>query len=497
MRPESTEKPTPPPTPPRRYFQAHDKYDGEPVRGTGFTAATLISYPVAATLAAATAFVLKRYHVANPAQYIVRTGLGVRDVSISKKALQWPLQRVARISMQPLNYTFSLHAMSKEKMEFVLPGVFTVGPASDLDALRRYAMLMTSNVSDLDVGLDVGLDGNAGAADAAHLSSIIKGVVEGETRVLAASLEIEEIFESRDKFRQRILDTVQHELSGFGLCIYNANIKELEDAPGSEYFVHARQRKRADAENVARKDIADATFRGDVAVKQKETETRVQRAQFEASAVLSENARAVEIAQSRSDMEIQKAEFTRLADIARIEATKMTEIRNMELLRDLERRVVEQQLEHTRSTTIVQATVDAEAVVKAADAALYRASKEADAILLKYDAQADGLRNLLSCAPDPHTVLQYSMIDRGVFQALAAENAKAINGLAPKIWVTGGSGGGSGGGVGDAIGGIMRSLPPLLTTLYEQTGIKPPSWAVDMDSAVVGADVDKCSRFVK
>jgi flotillin len=258
---------------PRRYFKSSD-YRGKVLADSGYTLGELSGLAVTGALAATGAFVLARYHVANPAQFIVRTGLGITNVSISKKAVQWPLQKVALLSMQPKNYTFSLQAMSKEKMEFVLPGVFTVGPADDADSLRKYATLLTSN--DDAVPKDAEDRVRMESLDNAHLSSLIKGVVEGETRVLAAALEIEEIFDSRDKFRQRIIDTVQQELSKFGLLIYNANIKELEDAQGSEYFIHARQRKRADAENTARKDIADAKFRGDVAVKSKDTETRVQ-----------------------------------------------------------------------------------------------------------------------------------------------------------------------------------------------------------------------------
>lgn len=83
------------------------------------------------------------------------------------------------------------------------------------------------------------------------------------------------------------------------------------------------------------------------------------------------------------------------------------------------------------------------------------------------------------------------MIDRGVFQALAAENAKAIQGLKPRLWYTGSANDANGSGAGAAIGNIMRSLPPLLTTLYEQTGIAPPKWAVDIEKAVERNTNDK------
>ncbi len=36
--------------------------------------------------------------------------------------------RYAFLNMQPHNYTFELQAMTNEKMEFTLPGVFTIGP---------------------------------------------------------------------------------------------------------------------------------------------------------------------------------------------------------------------------------------------------------------------------------------------------------------------------------------------------------------------------------
>ena len=47
---------------------------------------------------------------------------------------------------------------------------------------------------------------------------------------------MEEIFKERQIFKQKVIEQVQHELNQFGLCIYNANVKELHDTPGSEYF---------------------------------------------------------------------------------------------------------------------------------------------------------------------------------------------------------------------------------------------------------------------
>ena len=96
-----------------------------------------------------------------------------------------------------------------------------------------------------------------------------------------------------------------------------------------------------------------------------------------------------------------------------------------------------------------------------------------------YTAQATGLQQLISAFNNPQFALQYLMLEKGLYQELAAQNAKAVQGLSPKInvWTT--STGGAGvPGVDSAkpIREIFQTLPPLLTTIQEQTGITPPAW---------------------
>lgn len=62
---------------------------------------------------------------------------------------------------------------------------------------------------------------------------------------------------------------------------------------------------------------------------------------------------------------------------------------------------------------------------------------------------------------------------------LSEANAKAIQGLEPKInvWTTGGAGEAAG-----PIGQIFKNLPPLIDTIYSQTGIRPPNWLANTDN---------------
>jgi flotillin len=77
--------------------------------------------------------------------------------------------------------------------------------------------------------------------------------------------------------------------------------------------------------------------------------------------------------------------------------------------------------------------------------------------------------------------MQYLMITNGTYERLADANAHAIKGLAPKInvWNTGAQGD-SATDPTAPIRNLFQSLPPLLSTIHDQTGMQPPSWLAQM-----------------
>lgn len=134
-------------------------------------------------------------------------------------------------------------------------------------------------------------------------------------------------------------------------------------------------------------------------------------------------------------------------------------------------------------TSLFRQTKETEATyfrqMKEADAAFYAKKKEAEGI----SAIADSYKHLADAFGGPQGLIQYMMIKENVYEKLALANAKAIQGLSPKItiWNTGDQNGN--GGAMDALApirNIMTSLPPLLSTINEQTGISPPSWLMQM-----------------
>lgn len=429
----------------------------------------------------------KNYKVSEPGQYIVKTGLGIKLMHISKTTFRLPFQKTEFIDLTPKTYSFELEAMSNQKMEFILPVVFTIGPKDDLQELIKFStyMLSTNNSND---------DNN--------LRHMVKGIIEGETRVLCASMTIEDIFSDRIKFKTDIINNIQEELSKFGLQIHNANIKELQDKEGSEFFTFMRQKTRAEAEGKARIDTAEAKKNADIQQKEKITESRKKIAEFEASAVLAENLSSQEILKSNADLEVIRANTKKVQDIAKIEAESLSKIKQEEMNTNVEAAKQLAQIEAIRAKNLSVAKVNAEALkidteakgialkieaeakaqalkvdaeanavstMTLADANLYQQEKIAEGIKATYNAQANGISNLgESFGGDHNKFLQYYMIEKETYKSLADASANAIKDMKPQIW----SMNWTNDNINDPIKNIMKSIPPILKTIHDQTGIK-------------------------
>jgi len=488
------------------------------------------------------------YRVAKPDEFLAITGMGIKSIKIAKSSWLLPFQRCMRFSIQPHDYSMNLQAMTREKLQFLLPVVFTIGPDANQrgvnmkggvqesareahpggeadihddnipdqhredqgDSLMKYAMLLA--------------DGDAGSkktSNSQFLENIVKGIIEGETRVLVSSMTMEEIFTERELFKKRIFRNIQGELSQFGLRIFNANVKELRDAPNSVYFESLSRKAHEGACNQARIDVAEAQLRGNVGEAQRKGEQDREIAKINAETAVAKTDRDVERAQAEANLSTRKTVLSRDVDIARIEATRATEAKDEDLKRDVEVKRAAAELERLRATDVVKAAIQREAKQQAADAKAYEvgadaraqyekttrqtdaaayktradadawsyaALKNAEANLVKKQKEAEGMAALAEAYGKmaqafggPAGLLQYMMIEKGTYVELAKANAGAIQGLNPKIsvWNTGSADGGAGGagnsGI-DTMRNVYQMLPPLMTTINEQTGITLPEW---------------------
>ncbi|KAL6792161.1 hypothetical protein GGI42DRAFT_335518 [Trichoderma sp. SZMC 28013] len=554
------------------------------------------------------------YKISAPDEYLAITGMGIRTVRITKAAWVWPFQRYTRFSVQPHDYAMDLQAMTKEKLQFSLPVVFTVGPDVNQrganikggvtaetishdgednyettghqedsgDALVKYAMLLARSNS-----------GNRVVAERDHVENIVKGIIEGETRVLVSGMTMEEIFTEREVFKRRIFRNIQGELQQFGLKIYNSNVKELKDAPNSIYFESLSKKAHEGATNQARIDVAEAQLRGNVGEAQKKGLQDREIAKINAETAVQKTERDIERAMAEARLHTQEAALSRDVEIARVTAKRTLESTDENLKREVEVKRAAAEMERLRAQDVVKATIireskqqaadalayelnakakaeweagqraadtdayktrvsaeanqeasqrgadtevyksqkaseanayktrvtaeaNQDANQRAADAEIYKSQKAADAeayrvrvtaeanqeasvrsaeaTLVRTLKEAEGITAMaeaygkLSVAfGGPAGLLQYMMIKDGTLVELAKANASAIRGLEPKIsvWNTGNQGSGSE--PTDVMRNVYQMLPPLMTTINEQTGITLPEWQFGRLNAAQGA----------
>ncbi|KAH7153265.1 hypothetical protein EDB81DRAFT_648169 [Dactylonectria macrodidyma] len=495
------------------------------------------------------------YRISAPDEYLAITGMGIPTVKITKATWVWPLQRCTRFSVQPQDYAMDLQAMTKEKLQFSLPVVFTVGPDVNQrgantraptdydevesaghredrgDALLKYAMLLANS------------DSNGERSDQrVHVANIVKGIIEGETRVIVSSMTMEEIFTEREVFKKRIFRNIQGELDQFGLKIWNSNVKELKDAPNSNYFESLSRKAHEGATNQARIDVAEAQLRGNVGESQRKGEQEREIAKINAETAVAKTERDIERASAEAHLDTKRTTLTRDVDIVRITAQRTLESKDEDLKREVELKRAGAEIERLRATDVVKATIARESKQQAADAAAYeieadaRANQEAsqrkadaaayqtkisaeaqadahfqqttkntdaatyktrnDADAWNYAAQkraeaelvqklkeaegisamADAYGKLSNAFGGPAGLLQYMMIEKGTYVELAKANATAIKGMEPKIsvWNTGNQG--QSNDATDTMRNVYQMLPPLMSTINEQTGITLPEW---------------------
>lgn len=309
------------------------------------------------------------FRVAGASEYLVITGVGIDDVKIAKKAWVFPGQSSSKFDVTPVNYTFEVQAMSAEKLPFILPAVFTIGPRiDDNESLFKYSKLIAPHDK---LSNDV--------------NELVKGIIEGETRVLAASMTMEQIFKGTKEFKKEVFEKVQLELNQFGLLIYNANVKQLVDVAGHEYFSYLGQKTQMEAANQAKVDVAEAKMKGEVGEKERrgltlqnaakiDADTRIISTQREGDGKKAEakvrtevkvyeNEREAEVLKANSELAKKKAEWERDAQVAQVEANKAVELREAELQKKVETMNAETMTEKLRAELFSKASVEYETKV--------------------------------------------------------------------------------------------------------------------------------------
>lgn len=371
------------------------------------------------------------------------------------------------LDLTPISISVDLrNALSKQNIRIDVPSRFTVGISTETGVMQ--------NAAERLLGLTL-----------SEIQELAKDIILGQLRLVIATMEIEDINSDRDKFLEAVSRNVEGELKKIGLRLINVNITDINDESG--YIIALGKEAAAKAINAAKISVAEADKHGAIGQANAQREQRINVSAAEAEAISGENAAKADIAAAQAVLREKEAEALRRATAAeKIQAAKaLEESYEAEKKAELERAARE------------TATLEADVIVKMeiekrrkeieaeaeAEQARRRARGEADAIFAKMEAEARGVKAVLTgqaaglgsiveaANGNPSEAMRLMIADK--IEALVSTQVEAIKNLKidkVTVWENGGKDKNA---TANFISGLLKSLPPM-TDLFNMAGLQLP-----------------------
>ena len=456
----------------------------------------IMIFAVVLILVAAVMFFAQRYKRCPPDQIMVIYGRTERTADGRPKpsktlhggaALVWPLiQDYAYISLKPMTINIDLRgALSLQNIRINVPSTFTIGVSTEPSIMANAAeRLLGFKVEDIE--------------------EMAKEIIFGQLRLTVATLTIEQINQDRDSFLELIQKNVGQEMRKVGLYLINVNIADITD--NADYIESIGKKAASTAVEQARVDVANAERDGaigkaeadrtkDIQVakntaeaekgrKEAEADQRVYVEQQEALAVGGENAAQAEIARANADLAEAEASAKQRADVATAQAEAAIAMATYD-----------EEEQKLRASEIARETVAKQQVEIAAEAEAERqrriARGEADAILAKYNAEAEGIQNVLeskakgysslvtSASGDPKAAATLLMVEK--IEAMVNAQTEAIRNLKIDkitVWDSGNNADGNSA-TSNFVSSLVQSLPPI-HDVAKMSGVELPDYLGSM-----------------
>lgn len=171
---------------------------------------------------------------------------------------------------------------------------------------------------------------------------------------------------------------------------YNANVKELQDAPGSEYFTYLSRKAHEGASNQAKIDVAEARMRGEIGEAEKKGRTKQEISKIDAETAVLETKRRIEKSSADAQLTNRQTELDMGIRLGKIQAQRQSEMKDAELQKQVETTRAETELERLRATEVTKSKVAKESAQEQADASFYSQTKDADGVLYTQKMEAEG-----------------------------------------------------------------------------------------------------------
>jgi flotillin len=304
------------------------------------------------------------------------------------------------------------------------------------------------------------------------IRDIASKILEGHMRAALGSMTVEEIFQQREVFDDKVKKAGSDDFDRMGLKILSFSLKDLSDTSG--YIEALGKPKIAEARGQA--VVAEAEAERDATVRGADARKEADIAKFRAE---------MEIAGANRDYEIKRAEYQALVNQKKAGADLAYELERQKMNQQLKReeyqvRLVEkEQAIKLEEKEILRKEKELESTVKKqADARKYQmridaeaqafkteaeAKARAEALRLEGDAEAETMKKKAQSYADYNQAAVYEMLI-SIMPELAKAVSEPLSKVDKIIMIDGGSGDGASR-VTKQVASVLAQLPTVIESL--------------------------------
>lgn len=446
-------------------------------------------------------FCAARYRVALPNQRIVRTGLGIQGMQISQKCIHWPFQQLRVLDLTPFTVKVRVAAMSKHRIEFDLPTVWTLAP--DTRTLNQFNQAKAQNVTDTTANVDSPISKVSDVSPlelyarrlmtmgTSERSQFFEQYIQGEARIIAGNMDLDDLASNRQRVQEELTNKLAADFERVGVVVLNGNIEDLHDKKSDDgkennnYFFHRKQRALKEAESAAKVATSEAERIGNVGKAEADAKSKMDVARHNREGLVAENQQQEQEWISRAKLAEVQSDSERKIAIAKATQVAETERTTSELQKKVEEARLEQHVAKERAANLSTIQVEAESALARANgeanATVARAKAHLEAerlraagILAVLEAQASGLKSMVDAAGgDMSRLVAYLFTERKGQEELGKTFAQAVQDLKPNItvWSRGGNNN-SDDSAGQSVTNFLGMMPHFLKTVEQQTGFQ-------------------------
>ncbi len=217
-----------------------------------------------------------------------------------------------------------------------------------------------------------------------EIKNIATQTLEGHLRAILGTMTVEDIYQNRDQFAQKVQEVAAGDMANMGLGIVSFTIRDIKDSQG---YLEALGKPRI-AQVKRDAQIAQAEADRDAMIKSSQAQQAGQEAKFAADSKIAESKRDYEsnLAQYAATVNQKKAESDLAYDLQRYKTGQLVKAEEVQVsIIEKQKQIELQQQEILRKQRELEAQVQ-----KPADAERYRVETLANATKFQLETEAAG-----------------------------------------------------------------------------------------------------------